>query len=108
MENNSRIVEALEVTYQEFEINWCNIPVTIRHCPSWLSDSVGLTVQHIVVQSANRVPLPITNTGYRSHFLNGEEALMEYNNDPVAFVTAWLESAAKEKQWLDQQQMSLF
>jgi len=42
-------------------------------------------------------PLPITTTGYRSHFLPAEELATE--GGPVAFVTAWLDREANSKAW---------
>jgi hypothetical protein len=41
--------------------------------------------------------LPITETGYRSHFLPRGTA--ENAGGPVAYVKAWLEEAAKAPDW---------
>lgn len=51
---------------------------------------------HIEVRCAAR--LPITETGYKSHFMP-LEVLEEYAS-PVEFVEAWLDHAAKDKSWL--------
>lgn len=55
-------------------------------------------------------PLPITDTGYRSHFVSPEE--MELFDSPKAFVQEWLDHAAKDPGWItreqDARQLSLF
>lgn len=94
--------------YTEHQLIWQGITITVRHCPSWLSSSAEMPVQHIELHSEGRVPLPVTETGYRSHFLCGAEPLAEYGNDPVAFVTAWLEHERKAKGWSAERQLSLF
>ncbi|RUS60939.1 hypothetical protein EGN72_07125 [Pseudorhodobacter sp. E13] len=68
--------------------------------------------QHIEVRSLDKRILPITETGYRSHFMNGAEALVEFENDPVAFILWWLDEAAKAPEWRAKQnadrQLSFF
>lgn len=86
--------------YQTYYSAWLGIPLEIHHCPSWLSSHGKMTTQHIEIHSEGKVALPVTETGYRSHFMNGAEALAEFNNDPVEFVLWWLELAAKSEEWL--------
>ncbi len=50
---------------------------------------------HIEVKSAER--LPITETGYRSHFMPMAE--LEGFKTYVVYVAAWLEHAARSKDW---------
>jgi hypothetical protein len=77
--------------------------ISVRHVPNW-----GAGFDHIEVRSIEpeQAPLPITETGYKSHFIHGEE-LAEHGG-PVSFVTAWLEHEAKSEGWQMQRQMSLF
>jgi hypothetical protein len=42
-------------------------------------------------------PLPITETGYRSHFLGHDE--LESAGGAVRFFLDWIEREAKSKQW---------
>jgi hypothetical protein len=88
-----------------YRLQWDGIGVTVRHCPDQWN-----IIDHIEVMSDNRVPLPITETGYRSHFLN--KALIEPYGDAAAFVLAWLEEEARSAEWqtykLGSQQLSLF
>jgi hypothetical protein len=62
---------------------WRGIGLTIRHHPSWIRLDAG-PVQHLEIESDGRVPLPVTDTGYRSHFLIGSAALAAHGDDPVA------------------------
>ena len=48
-----------------------------------------------------KTPLPITETGYRSHFLSPLELVND--GGPVTFVTAWLDREAKGKDWQKRQ-----
>jgi hypothetical protein len=54
--------------------------------------------------------LPITETGYRSHFTRPDE--IEASGGPVEVVQSALDEAAKDQSWLDREsaarQMSLF
>lgn len=101
-----------DAKYQIYETEWQGIGIEVRHCASWLSKSVELVVQHVEVYSADKTVLPITDTGYRSCFLTGANALDDFDDDPVAFVLWWLDEAAKSKEWKEQmeadRQYSLF
>lgn len=67
----------------------------IRHTSRWLN----LDHDHveIITVSPERAALPITETGYRSHFLHGQH-LTEVGG-PVAYVTAWLDAASQSTDW---------
>lgn len=83
------------------EIDWVN-PVTgetvrirITHARDYLSTGND----HIEVESVkpSRAPLPITETGYRSHFMPALDLINA--GGPVTFVTAWITQEAKSKTW---------
>lgn len=82
---------------------WNGIMVTHRpnHCGE---------IDHIELTSENRVPLPITETGYRSHFLHEQQ--VEPFGSVLAYVQAWLDHEAMKPQWrayvAASRQMSLF
>lgn len=84
-------------------IEWRGMRISVRHVPNW-----GAGFDHIEVRSIEPelAPLPITETGYKSHFIHGEE-LAEHGG-PIRFVTAWLEHEEKSEGWQQQRQMSLF
>jgi len=73
-----------------------------------LANSSGIT--HLEVITENKAPIPFTQTGYRSHFTNGED-IKKYET-PTAFVKAWLEESAKSKEWKayekEKNQLTLF
>ncbi|WP_299555984.1 hypothetical protein [uncultured Tateyamaria sp.] len=86
--------------YHVFKANWHGVDLEVRHCPSWFSMlEDGFVTQHIEIRTERKRILPITETGYRSHFMNGAEALAAFNNDPVEFVLHWLDEAAKDPAW---------
>lgn len=88
---------------------WEGIEIELTHVP----EAYGGAIAHLEVRSINpeRAPLPIAETGYRSHFHPvgtvevGEGNLVEQ-------VTAWLDEEAKSKAWKkyveDSRQYSLF
>jgi len=64
-----------------------------------LSHHKGPHMVHIELRTVEpaKAPLPVTETGYRSHFVHAE-LVAEYQS-PVAFVQAWLDHAATENNW---------
>ena len=88
---------------------WRGIKIMIHYKSNYF-DSTRASIAHFDITTENSVPLPFTETGYRSHFLNASE-LEEYET-PTDFVKAWLEETAKSKKWKEQErkqnQLSLF
>lgn len=84
-----------------YQINWQDpatgrsVRLSIRHARDYLSQGSD----HVEVESLKppRAPLPITETGYRSHFLPGIELINA--GGPVTFVTAWLDREAQSPKW---------
>ena len=93
-------------SYTERHINWRGTAITVRHCRNW--SSAFDTVQHIEVIAERKEPLPITESGYRSHFVMGDEQLAEFDGCPVAYVVAWMDHTAKSKKWQPKLQGELF
>jgi len=93
-------------------IEWRGIAVEIRYEADWLGFVGDMRTAHFDITAIRpeRAPLPITETGYRSHFANpdGIAAL----GGPVAFVRAWLDHDARSAAWKEwearSRQMSLF
>jgi hypothetical protein len=91
-------------TKSRYEIDWRD-PVadkTIRLKITHSRDYFGQGQDNIEVESIvpAKAPLPITETGYRSHFIAPLELMNE--GGPVTFVTAWLDREARTKDWLKQ------
>ena len=85
-------------------IVWEGITIAVSHKANWLNTEYD----HIELRSDQK--LPVTETGYRSHFIaNAELALFNSLED---FVRQWLDTAATSKEWQkhlkDSQQLSLF
>ncbi len=70
-------------------INWRGVVIEVLSEANWLDS--GLT--HIEVVALPRTPLPITQTGYRSHFIDPGD-LAEYAG-VEDFVLHWLDAAAE-------------
>ena len=87
--------------------DWRVIGLEIRHCVNWCA-MVGM--DHIEVISAERVPLPITETGYKSLFIPPER-IAEFGS-ATDYVLAWLDHAAEAESWkgreAEARQLSLF
>ena len=72
--------------------------IRITHARDYLVQGTD----HVEVESIKprKAPLPITSTGYLSHFI---PALQLINaGGPVVFVTAWIEREAAGKTWQKQ------
>lgn len=73
-------------------IEWHGILIAVTHEPQrW--------VDHLQIETLEpkRGPLPITETGYLSHFFSKE--VIEKAGGPAAYVQAWLEQSTTKKGW---------
>lgn len=85
---------------EQHKILWGGVQIEITFTP----DSFGM-VDHIELRSEGRAPLPVTETGYRSHFMS--KGTVAEHGGAVAFVTAWLDHEAARTAW-GGAQLSLF
>ena len=80
---------------QIHRLTWRGIEIEARYTPlQWK------VIAHLEIESVapERAPLPITETGYRSHF--HQPGTVEANGgDVVAQVTAWLDEEAEKPEW---------
>ena len=74
---------------------WRDVTCRVRHTPNYLSK--GWSHIEIIVVTPKTAPLPITETGYRSHFL--DEDLLKRSGGPVPFFLDWIEREAPTKAW---------
>ena len=77
-------------------LDWRGILIRITFEPQRFADH--LTVETLEPQ---RAPLPITETGYRSHFM--PKNMIGEGSDPASYVEAWLDHAARGKSWVEQE-----
>lgn len=83
---------------------WEGIAIALSHKIAFL----GGPYDHIELRAPE--PLPVTTTGYRSHFIMPEELALF--GGPEAFVRQWLDDAAQNEEWQEhlrqRRQLSLF
>jgi hypothetical protein len=95
------------IRYQSYRLDWRGFEIEIRYCPEWTS---SMRVAHIEVESVCRSPLPITDTGYRSLFINAD--LVEELGGATSFVEHWLNEETEDSGWKSSEdrrrQFSLF
>lgn len=77
---------------EKHTITWRGIQVEITFTP----EKFGM-IEHIELHSENRLPLPVTETGYRSHFI--PIGSVEQEGGAVAYVAAWLDFEAERTRW---------
>ena len=77
------------------KIEWRGILLIVRTQADYLWQ--GQSHIEVYVARPKRAIIPITQTGYRSHFIATEE--LSLAGGAVAFVTAWLDSEAASKAW---------
>lgn len=99
---------------EHHETVWNGVTITISYEPRWLSlaDDYGLDTAHLEIEAVapERAPLPITETGYRSHFTTAHAVAAM--GGPVALVLAWLNeeaaSPASQREVAATRQLTLF
>ncbi len=103
----------MSADYLTYTLDWEGFALSINYCPDWspsFREIYRSPLAHLEIRSIDSQPLPITETGYRSHFTNAE--LIEAEGGPVAFAQAWLNDVAQSPQWkaakAKRQQLSLF
>ncbi|MFW8594703.1 hypothetical protein [Cribrihabitans neustonicus] len=83
-----------------YNIIWRGIELNITYTPNWLG-----MADHIELRFDPRFSIPVSATGYRSHFI-AVGSVAEYGG-ALAYVTDWLDCEAKRVGW-NCAQMSLF
>ena len=74
---------------------WRGVTCRVRHTRNYISP--GWSHLEIILLAPMDAPLPITRTGYLSHFLDEEE--LAKAGGPVAFFLAWLDREARTSAW---------
>jgi hypothetical protein len=83
-------------------LEWQGVTITVSYDAQWCRVGKGkpsFAPAHLVlnVVAPRGALLPVTDTGYRSHFL--EAGIVEEAGGPAAYVRAWLDQAAKTPAW---------
>lgn len=99
----------MSVQYETHHIEWQGIAIEIRWAQRWHS-SDAYAISHLELRSHDNVQLPMTETGYRSHFIDKDS--VEDAGGPVTYSLAWLAHEAASPAWKryleDSKQLSLF
>ena len=74
---------------------WRDVTCSVTCTPNYINE--GWTHLELRVLAPQGAPLPITRTGYLSHFIDADE--LAAAGGAVAFFTAWLDRDAKTKRW---------
>lgn len=84
---------------------WEHVRYRVRHTPDYIIK--GTDHIEVVVISPKKEPLPITETGYLSHFVT--DGSCPGIDEAVVFFAAWIDREAKTKRWqkLDQKRRQL-
>lgn len=85
-------------------IHWQGIAITVSIKKNWLN------TEHHHIELRAEQPLPMTKTGYRSHFMPA--ASFHSFESLEQMVRLWLDETAKSKEWIkaeeDRKQLKLF
>jgi len=82
---------------EEYSITWEGIALSIRWTPNWLGRDDEYAIGHLEIESDDRHALPMTETGYRSHFTHRDD--IDAYGGAVAFVDEWLKETSRSKSW---------
>lgn len=82
----------------EHRLIWQDHVIDIRHVSNWHS----CNIDHLEIRTASpeRAAIPITETGYRSHFVC-ESNIIEAGG-AAAYVRTWLDQDAQSPEWKTQ------
>lgn len=89
----------MKTDYAIIHKNWNGIEIEIRWNADHLIFDDGQSMAHLEIESIQpaRAPLPITETGYRSHFLM--RAHVDHVGGPEAYVEAWIAEVTNTLKW---------
>lgn len=83
---------------QSFRVVWRGIGLTIKWVPEYFAlDDGSYAIDHMEIEADNRAALPITETGYKSQFMQREA--IEAEGGPVSYALAWLDHQAAKPAW---------
>jgi len=80
---------------QSYRFTWQGIEIEATYTPLQWGVTAHLEIRSIAPE---RAPLPITTTGYRSHFMQ-PGTVEAHGGDVVAQVIAWLDEEAAKPEW---------
>jgi hypothetical protein len=101
------------MSIENIKLIWNTIAIDVKYDNDWCNahrEIMDFSMAHLEIKSVDKVRLPITETGYRSHFI-AAAAIEEYGG-AEKYVCDWLDEKSKTKAWKDyvnrSKQLSLF
>jgi len=98
---------------QQLSIVWNNVAIELTYNDNWsnvIRETYGYSLALLEIHSQDKQPLPITETGYKSHFTPASE--IEEFGGAEKYVRHWLDQEAKSKEWKEyvrqSKQLTLF
>jgi hypothetical protein len=89
---------------------WQGITVEVTYERDWMGMKDSVAHLQIRVLTPKGTVIPLTDTGYRSHFISS--VYVDDAGGPVPYVQAWLDTAASTPDWKRREastrQLSLF
>ena len=89
-------------------LHWQGVDLEISYEASWrgMDPAREFATPHLTVTAnrPERARLPISETGFRSHFVHADE--VAEGGGPVAYVQAWLDYMAQSREWVAYEQAS--
>ncbi len=85
----------MDKTMQTHKLTWQNIEIEVTYKPLEFGMIAWLEIKSISPKAA---PLPITETGYLSHYHQSGH-IEAQGGDAIAFVMTWLDKEAKKPEW---------
>ena len=92
------------------KLQWGDVSLEVSYERNWMGVKDGIAHLEIRVLGPKGAIIPVTDTGYRSHFLSS--VYVESAGGPVPYVRAWLDAEAATTSWkkreMASRQLSLF
>lgn len=89
-------------------LHWRGVDIEITFEPNWLGidRTADRCIAHLTLtaRKPERAPLPVTETGYLSHFIQPSE--VEAAGGPIAYLKGWLDYMAQSRDWVAWEQQS--
>ncbi|NCN84215.1 MAG: hypothetical protein GW808_05655 [Sphingomonadales bacterium] len=91
----------MNTEYEIQKITWDGIEIEVRWASNWMDFDDGTSVGHLEIQSVSpqKHPLPMTETGYRSHFIHADE--INQFGGALNYIESWLAAESKSNKWLE-------
>jgi hypothetical protein len=93
--------------YESAQLCWRDLLIEVRYCPDWPPGRAAAgddTLAHIEIETIEpvRAVLPLTETGYRSHFVAARA--VSAAGGALAYVEQALNDAADDPRWKEREQ----